>query len=140
MHEIGRGVVKNDTSATTFVHFSLGNTLFFPKFATKKEHKIMNKHVCPWFGKGEKRLAQIDMLIDRADKTVNICEMKFYNKPYAMTARDEEDIERKISTFIETTGGDKNVILTMITVKGIEKNEHSGCVQKEIRLEDLFVN
>lgn len=55
-----------------------------------------------------------------------------------MTARDEEDIERKISTFIETVGGDKTVILTMITVKGIEKNEHSGCVQKEIRLEDLF--
>ncbi len=95
-------------------------------------------NVCSWFGKGERRSAQIDMLIDRADNAVNICEMKFYNNPYALTARDEDDIERKISTFLESTGTDKTVILTMVTVKGIEKNEHSGCVQKEVVLDALF--
>ncbi|MBO7597168.1 MAG: hypothetical protein J6T70_09020 [Bacteroidales bacterium] len=46
--------------------------------------------------------------------------------------------ERKISTFLESTGTDKTIILTMITVKGIEQNEHSGCVQKEVKLEELF--
>ncbi len=95
-------------------------------------------NVCSWFGKGDSRSAQIDMLIDRADNTVNICEMKYYSNPYALTAHDEENIERKISTFRESTNTDKNIILTMITIKGIVQNEHSACVQKEIRLDDLF--
>ena len=95
-------------------------------------------NVFSWFGKGKNRSAQIDLLIDRADKAVNICEMKFHNKPYAMTAQDEDDIEHKVSSFIEATGTDKNVIVTMITAKGLERNEHSECVQKELTLEQLF--
>ena len=95
-------------------------------------------NVFSWFGKGDQRSAQIDMLIDRADRTINICEMKFLNRPYAMTAKDENDIERKVSTFIETTHTDKNVIVTMITTKGIDRNEHSECVQRELTLDDLF--
>ncbi|MBO7378380.1 MAG: AAA family ATPase [Bacteroidales bacterium] len=95
-------------------------------------------NVFSWYGKGSLRSAQIDMLIDRADRTINICEMKFWNRPYAMSAKDEADIERKVSTFIETTNTDKNVIVTMITTKGIEQNEHSGCVQREITLDELF--
>ena len=98
----------------------------------------ITSNVFSWFGKGEERKAQIDMLIDRADKTVNVCEMKFYNQPYAMTAKDEADIERKVSSFIEATKTDKNVIVTMITAKGIEQNEHSGCIQKELTLEQLL--
>ncbi len=78
-------------------------------------------NVFSWFGKGDERKAQIDRLIDRADKTINVCEMKFYNHPYAMTAKDETDIERKVSSFIEATNTDKNVIVTMITAKGIEQ-------------------
>ena len=33
---------------------------------------------------------------------------------------------------------DKNVIVTMITTKGIDRNEHSECVQRELTLDDLF--
>lgn len=95
-------------------------------------------NVFSWFGKGTERSAQIDMLIDRADKTINVCEMKYWNKPYAMTAKDEEDIERKVSTFIEGTKTDKNVIVTMITTKGIDNNEYSECIQRELTLDELF--
>lgn len=91
-------------------------------------------NVFSWVGKS----AQIDMLIDRADATVNICEMKFHNQPYAMTANDEEDIERKIDAFIDATGTDKNVITTLITTKGLVRNEHSECIQRELILDDLF--
>lgn len=78
------------------------------------------------------------MLIDRADMTINVCEMKYYNKPYALTAKDEADIEHKVNTLIEVTGTNKSVIVTMITTKGIEKNEYSSCIQKELTLADLF--
>lgn len=98
----------------------------------------ITSNVFSWLGKGTDRKAQIDMLIDRADQTINLCEMKFHNRPYTMTAKDEENIERKVSAFIEATKTNKNVIVTMITAKGIEKNEHSGCIQKELMLEQLF--
>jgi hypothetical protein len=64
--------------------------------------------------------------------------MKFLNKPYSMTAQDEDDIERKVTTFIEATNTDKNVIVTLITSKGLDKNEHSECIQRELLLDDLF--
>ena len=99
----------------------------------------INANVFSWFGKGENRAAQIDLLIDRADNTINICEMKFWSKPYAMTEDDERDIERKISAFTEATSTDKQLIVTMITTKGIEHNEHSETVQRELTLDDLFL-
>ena len=55
-----------------------------------------------------------------------------------MTAQDEDDIERKVTTFIEATKTDKNVIVTLITSKGLDKNEHSECIQRELLLDDLF--
>ena len=56
-----------------------------------------------------------------------------------MTAKDEADIERKVSSFIKATKTDKNIIVTMITTKGIEQNEHSECIQKELTLEQLYL-
>jgi len=98
----------------------------------------VSANVFSWFGKGENRAAQIDMLIDRADSTINVCEMKYYNKPYLMTAADQEDIERKLSTFVESTGTVKNIIMTLITLKGLDRNEYSECIQRELTLDDLF--
>ncbi len=95
-------------------------------------------NVFSWFGKGDNRSAQIDMLIDRADNAINLCEMKFYSKAYPMSVKDEEDIERKVSTFLEATKTNKTIIVTMITDKGLERNEHSECTQKVVTLDQLF--
>ena len=95
-------------------------------------------NVFAWCGTDGKQSAQIDMLIDRADRAINICEMKFFQQPYAMTAADEENIERKVAIFIAATGTDKNVILTMITAKGLVQNEYAECVQRQLTLDELF--
>lgn len=84
------------------------------------------------------RGAQIDMLIDRADKTINVCEMKFWSTLYSMSAKDEADIERRVSALRHETGTDKNVIVTLVTTKGLVRNEHSESVQKVVVLEELF--
>ena len=98
----------------------------------------ISANVFSWAGKGYDRSAQIDMLIDRADRTINLCEMKFHNRPYTMTKNDEEDIERKVSSFKEATKTDKSIIVTMITTTGLERNEHSEGIQKVITLDQLF--
>lgn len=98
----------------------------------------ITSNIFSWFGGTGTQSAQIDMLIDRADNTINICEMKFYSKPYTMTAADQDAIEHKISAFTAATSTDKNIIMTLITAKGLSRNEYSDCIQRELTLEDLF--
>ena len=138
--------------------FSTWSGMAFETLCLNHEHQIraalgiagVSAEVFSWFYKAKVKDgaagngnikeygAQIDMLIDRADKVINVCEMKYRNKPYLMTAKDEADIERRVSALIRETGTDKNVIVTMITAKGLERNEYSECVQCEVKLEELF--
>lgn len=95
--------------------------------------------VCSWrssekAGNG----VQIDLLIDRRDETVNLCEIKFCNDEYAIDNDYEQRLLRKVNTFIAETKTKKTVILTMITTFGIKENKHSDIVQKRIVLDDLF--
>ena len=95
--------------------------------------------VCSWrsaemSGNG----AQIDLLIDRKDETVNLCEIKFCNDEYAIDNDYEQRLRRKVNTFMAETKTNKSVILTMITTFGIKENKYSDMVQKRIVLNDLF--
>lgn len=85
-------------------------------------------------GKG----AQIDMLIDRADNTVNLCEMKFSNQEYLIDKKDSENLQNKIDIFQKFTNYKKTILLTMITPRGIEHNGYWGMVQSEVTADDLF--
>ena len=82
--------------------------------------------------------AQIDLLIDRNDQVVNICEMKYSLSEFSIDAEYERNLRNKKSAFIEATNTRKAVHLTMVTIYGIRHNSHSGIVQSEITLEDLF--
>ena len=82
--------------------------------------------------------AQIDLLIDRKDQVINLCEMKYSLSEYAIDAEYEQKLRNKKSVFIDATNTKKAVHLTMVTTFGIKVNAHSGIVQNEITLEDLF--
>ena len=82
--------------------------------------------------------AQIDLLIDRKDQVINLCEMKYSLSEYAIDAEYEQKLRNKKSAFIDATNTRKAVHLTMVTTFGIKSNAHSGIVQNEITLEDLF--
>ena len=82
--------------------------------------------------------AQIDLLIDRKDQVVNLCEMKYSLSEYAIDAEYEQKLRNKKSALINATNTRKAVHLTMVTTFGIKVNAHSGIVQNEITLEDLF--
>ena len=81
---------------------------------------------------------QIDLLIDRADHCVNLCEMKFYRGEYAMTKSEREKIENRVDNFINHSKTKKSVRVTLITSFGCQNNVNSGIVQNHIRLSDLF--
>ncbi|GHV20815.1 ATPase AAA [Clostridia bacterium] len=83
---------------------------------------------------------QIDLLIDRKDGVINICEMKFANTPYIISKTYEENLRNKIAVFTYESKTRKAIHLTLVTTFGIVKNKHSGIVQKEITLDDFFTH
>ena len=83
--------------------------------------------------------AQIDLLIDRADRCVNICEMKFSNKPFTITKEYADNLINKKQEFINEQTSQKNIFLTMITTFGINANSHSDAIiSNEIKMDSLF--
>lgn len=82
--------------------------------------------------------AQIDMLIDRNDRVINLCEMKFTNDEYEIDKDYDLNLRRKINRFKEVSGTRKTIFLTMITTYGVKKNMYSNNVQSQVRLKDLF--
>jgi hypothetical protein len=82
--------------------------------------------------------AQIDLLIDRKDGVINLCEMKFASAEYVMTEQEESKIRRRRGSFIDATKTKKAVHITIVTPYGLKKNSHSAIAQNEVILDDLF--
>ena len=96
-------------------------------------------NVCAFRSRQQKGGAQIDIVIDRRDDTINLCECKYHNKPYALTEMDAADLERKKEAFLRETGAKKSIHMTMITANGLAHNAHRNGIQAEIVLDDLFL-
>ncbi|MBO4395853.1 MAG: ATP-binding protein [Eubacterium sp.] len=93
-----------------------------------------------WRSSSVSKGAQIDMLIDRSDNCINICEMKFTNQPYIIDVEYEKNLIHKTECFREETKTDKSLHLTMICSAGLQHNAHSGIITNEIDADDLFIS
>lgn len=82
--------------------------------------------------------AQIDLIIKRNDKVINICEIKFYNDIYTMKQKDYNDIQRRVRIFKETNNIHTAVLPVLITTYGLADNQYSGFFQNVVTLKDLF--
>ncbi len=82
---------------------------------------------------------QIDLLIDRNDQVINICEMKFYQKEFAISKSYAEQLRRKIAAFSEVSKTKKQIFLTMITALGLLENKYSqDLVDNHLTMDVLF--
>ena len=81
---------------------------------------------------------QIDMLIDRVDDVINLCEIKYSNGEYEIKKQYDEALQRKISTFTSKTGTTKAVWPVMITTSGLKPNAYANNIHAQVVMEDLF--
>lgn len=85
--------------------------------------------------------AQIDLLIDRKDFVINICEMKFSTKEFIIDKKYAAELENKLNVFLEQSKTKKALFLTMITTFDVKKNEYqSNLVYNSITMDALFEN
>lgn len=90
-----------------------------------------------WFNEN----AQVDMLIDRSDNVMHLCEMKFYNSEFAIDKSYYLNMKNKIAALQQDTKTRKNIFVTFITTYGIKENEYSkGLVHSHLEMDVLFSN
>lgn len=95
-------------------------------------------HTASWRSQKSDPGAQVDLLINRNDNVINLCEMKYANTEFVIDKKQDENLRNKKETFIRETKTRKTVHLTMVTTYGIKRNEYSGLIQSEIKMDDLF--
>ncbi len=84
--------------------------------------------------------AQIDLLIDRDDNIINLCEIKFHNSAFKINKRYYLNLKNKIAELQKELKSKKNVYVTMITSYGIDENAYSKeLVQNSIEMGSLFL-
>ena len=92
-----------------------------------------------WLGSYDNQKAQIDLVIDRRDHVITICEMKFSINPFIIEKKYADDLRTKIAIFKQSTGTTKAIFLTFVTTFGLIQNEHSmSLVQNSLTMDVLF--
>ena len=91
-----------------------------------------------WRSKKSTPGVQIDLLIDRKDDIINLCEMKYSEKEYTITASYEKDLIHKVEAFREESKTLKAVHITMVTSSGLKRNEHWNVAQYDISMNALL--
>jgi len=92
-----------------------------------------------WIARGEGGGVQIDLVIDRADNVINLCEIKFSKGPFEIDRAYDLALRGKIETFRKETKTRKALHLTMITTYGIKPGKYAGLAQSEVNMNELIV-
>lgn len=82
--------------------------------------------------------AQIDLVIDRRDQVINICEMKFSINEFVVDKKYDTVLRNKIDSFRRSTNCRKSLQVTMVTTYGVKKNKYSSLINNQVVLDDLF--
>ncbi|MBN9380596.1 MAG: AAA family ATPase [Chitinophagaceae bacterium] len=92
-----------------------------------------------WTGNTKQKGAQIDLVLERNDRVINLCETKFSIDTFTIDKKYAEELRTKVSLFREQTQTRKAVFLTMITTYGLNRNMHAlSLVQNELTMDALF--
>lgn len=91
-----------------------------------------------WRSKTDENGAQIDLVIDRKDQVINLCEMKFSISQFAIDKKYDAVLRNKIGLFKNETKTKKAVFLTMVTTFGLQRNTYSNNVQNDLTMDILF--
>ena len=83
--------------------------------------------------------AQIDLLFDRRDDAITLCEIKYTDEPFVLTKGYVEVLNRKIQVFKEQTKTKKQIFMAMITANGLKNNFYAeDLISNVVTLDDFF--
>ncbi len=82
---------------------------------------------------------QIDLLFDRQDQVITLCEIKYSTQPFVLDKAYAKELLRKIEVFTTLTRTKKQIFLALLTAQKMKKNIWSeDLIAQEVSLDDLF--
>lgn len=99
---------------------------------------IIHTEYYSWRSKHSQPAAQIDLIIERADQLVNICEVKYSEYEYSISKAEEARLRNRMGCFQEETQTRGGLHFTFITTFGVKKNVYSDAVRNEVMMDDFF--
>jgi uncharacterized protein len=83
--------------------------------------------------------AQIDLLFDRLDGAITLCEIKYSDNPFAIDKSYAQELLKKMEVFRKQTRTKKQLYFCMITKMGLKPTMYSEeIIANQATLEDLF--
>ena len=151
IHFIKSGKITDKNFWTNALNTPLHNTwtgFSFELLCQSHIKQIRNKlgingvttYTSAWRSRDKDDNVQIDLIIDRNDNVVNVCEIKFSRKEFIITKEYDKKLRNKAWTFAEKTHTKKAIHITMLTTYGVKYNEYRGNIQSEVVLDDLFIS
>ena len=92
-----------------------------------------------WRSKESVPGAQIDMIIERADGIINICEMKYSKSDYKHDIKDSRSLMNKVDDFVSETKTKKTIQTVLVTTYGLKMGDHADDFQKVLTMNHLFI-
>ena len=92
----------------------------------------------PWVSESRKDGAQIDLVIERDDGITNLCEMKYTDEPFAISAEYEKALLNKRKVYRDEADKKHALKITMVCAEGISGTAHTEHIAKTLTLDDLF--
>jgi len=99
------------------------------RYVAKKDESEEEKH---------RRGTQVDLVIQRADKILHLCEMKFASSEYTITSDYAEKLRYRQSLFMSENKIKHGVVFTFVTPYGVAKGKYYNMLHSELTLKDLF--
>ncbi|MBR6017781.1 MAG: hypothetical protein IK073_04105 [Paludibacteraceae bacterium] len=99
----------------------------------------MHTEYYSWRSKTSEPKAQVDLLIERADKVINLCEIKYSDAQYIITKDEDMRYRNRVAAFRYETGTRCAIHSTFITTYGLTPNAYANNVLHQVTMDDLFV-
>lgn len=99
--------------------------------------KIATEYYCWRYNDGDNG-AQIDLIIERADRVFNVCEIKYSEYEYSLQKGEYLNIRNRVGTFQQEVAKKSSVVPTLITTIGLKQNSYASAIPVAVVLDDLF--
>ena len=91
-----------------------------------------------WRSKDSAEGAQIDLLLERADRIINLCEMKFSTSEIAIDKKEDLKLRNRQTAFGTETGTRYAIVPVLVTTYGLKANMYSGGICQQVTMDDLY--
>ena len=92
----------------------------------------------PWKSSMSDPGVQIDLVIERADKVTNLCEMKYTDEEFSIDEEHEQKLRYKRQVFLDESKTGNVCLLTLVSAHDLKESIHSWDIAATVTADDLF--